>query len=123
MRRSVWKSFFTFVLVLVLTVGTVATLSMATAAKAETAPARYSQQVREFQPATATELSATIPEESISPLASIGVFALVLSVTGVSCVLYLRARRKERGAKAQPARRYVPRADMTFSEVASTRRV
>ena len=102
MRHGVWKGLFTFVLVLVLTVGTVAALSTATAAKAETAPARYSQKVREAQTSAAvTELSAPVHEESNSPLVSIGVFVLVLAITGLGCTAYLRSRRKEQERKTK----------------------
>ena len=113
MRRGVWKSFFTFVLVLVLTVGTVATLSTATAAKAETAPARYSQRVREARTASATELSAPVYDDS-RPLVSIAAFVLVLAVTGAGCALVLRSRRKEQERRAEtrserPAKRQTQR--------------
>ena len=102
MRHGVWKGIFTFVLVLALTVGTVAALSTATAAKAETAPARYSQKVREAQSsAAATELSAPVNEESNSPLVSMGIFVLVLAVTGFGCAAYLRSRRKEQERKTK----------------------
>ena len=105
MRQGVWKSLFTFVLVLALTVCTVAALSTATAAKAETAPARYAQKVREASQTTqATELSAPVYEDSRSPLVSIGAFVLVLAVTGAGFMLYLRSRRKEQ-ERAQAGRR------------------
>ena len=101
MRHGVWKGIFTFMLVLVLTVCTVAVLSTATAAKAETAPARYSQKVREAQTSAAvTELSAPVYEDS-SPLVSIGAFVLILAVTGAGCTLYLRSRRKEQERKTR----------------------
>ena len=130
MRRGVWKSIFTFVLVLVLTVGTVAALSTATAAKAETAPARYSQKVREAQTPAATELSAPIHEES-RPLVSIGAFALVLAVTGLGCTLYLRSRRKEQERRAaetsgtRAGRRRAQRAavNRAFTATPSIRRI
>ena len=128
MRRGVWKSIFTFVLVLVLTVGTVAALSIATAAKTETAPARYSQKVREAQPASVTELSAPIHEDSGSPLVSIGACVSVLAVTGLGCTLYLRSRRKEQEEKArengrQRNKRRVDRRNGSFTAIPSIRRI
>lgn len=123
MRKSIWKSLLTFVLVLALTVGTVAALSMATAAKAETAPARYSQQVRETQMPPAKELSAALPEEASSPVSGMAAFALVLVISGLGFSLFLVSLRKGRSAAAHSGRRYSPRADMTFSDPVSTKRV
>ncbi len=117
MRHGVWRSILTFVLVLALTVGTVATLSMATAAKAETASVRYSQQVRASQAPEATELSASIPQENLSPAASAGAFALILSIPALGVCLFLRARRRGRSGAVQSGRRYSPRADMAFPRV------
>lgn len=123
MQSRVWKNLLTFVLVLALTIGTVAALSMATAAKTETAPARYSQQVRETQAAPATELSAAIPEETLSPAASLGAFAMILAIPGTGIFLFLRSRRKGRVPARQPGRRYSPRADMAFQNTVSAKRV
>ncbi len=122
MRRSVWKSLLTFVLVLALTVGTVAALSMATAAKAETAPARYSQQVREAQTPPAKELSAALPEESSSPVSGVTAFLMVLVISGLGLSLLLVSQRRNRSA-AHSGRRYSPRADMAFSDPVSTKRI
>lgn len=123
MRRGVWKNLLTFVLVLALTIGAVATLSMATAAKTETAPARYSQQVRETQTPPATELSAAIPEDTLSPAASIGAFAMVLSIPAAGVFLFLRSRKRGRAPVKQSGRRYSPRADMAFQNAVSAKRV
>ncbi len=120
MEHRLWKSALIFILTLVLTVGTIATLSMATAAKTETASAQYSQQVRERQAPAATELSATIPEEGLSPLASAGAFLLILSIPGTGVFLFLRARKKGREA-TRSHRRYSPRADMAFQASAAAR--
>ncbi len=124
MQRSLWKSLLTFVLVLVLTVGTVATLSMATAAKTETAPARYSQQVRETQTPPATELSADVPEAAaLSPAASIGAFAMILAVPAAGFFLFWRSRRKGKAPAQQTGRRYSLKSDMTFQNAAFAKRV
>jgi len=123
MQRPIWKSLLTFVLVLALTIGTVATLSMATAAKTDTAPARYSRQVRETQAPPATELSAAIPEETLSPAASMGAFAMVLAIPAAGIFLFLRSRRKGCVPAKQPGRRYSPRADMAFQNAVSSKRV
>lgn len=116
MEHRAWKNLLTFLLVLALTVVVVSALSMATAAKTETAPARYSQQVRESQAAPASEMTAAVPEESPSAFASLGAFALILVVSGAGVFLFLRAGRQ--GKKAErPRRRYSPRADMAFPRV------
>lgn len=123
MEHRVWKSILTFLLVLALTVGTVAALSMATAAKAGTAPARYSQQVRENQAPPAEELSAVIPEERPSPLKNAAAFALILAVPGLGVVRFFGSRQNagrrgkgRRNADHRP-QRYSPRADMAFPRV------
>lgn len=123
MRKSLWRGLLTFVLVLVLTVGTVAALSMATAAKAETAPARYSQQVREAQTPPATELSASLPEEASSPASGATAFVLVLVISGLGFSLFLVSLQKNRSAAARSGRRYSPRADMAFSDPVSAKRL
>lgn len=114
MQRRIWKNLLTFVLVLILTVGTVAALSMATAAKTETAPARYSQQIQEARAPSATELSAAIPENTLSPVVSVGAFTMILAIPGIGSFLFLRFRRKGRIPEKKPGRRYSPRADMAF---------
>lgn len=121
MGHGILKSVLSFVLVLVLTVVTVSTLSMATAAKTETASVRYSQQVRESQAPQATELSANVPEASASPLVSFGAFALILVVPGSGVWAFLRARKKGRRAAEHEGRRYSPRADMAFSGASSAK--
>ncbi len=122
MQHRVWKNVLTFVLVLVLTVGAVTTLSMATAAKTETAPARYSQQVRESQAPVAAELSADVKEEG-SPVVSLAAFAMVLSIPVSGVFFYLRSRKKGRDPVEKRGRRYSPRADMSFRNVPSVKRV
>lgn len=120
-QRRFWKSLLTFFLVLALTVGTVATLSMATAAKTETAPARYSQEVRESQAQPAVELSAVIPEEVSSPFASIGAFLLVMAVSALAVFLSLRSFQKSRKVGAD--RGYGPGSDRTFQNGRGVRRI
>lgn len=115
MERRLWKSLLTFLLVLVLTIGTVAALSMATAAKTETAPDRYSQQVRENQPPAVTELSAVVSEESLSPWVSIGAFAMILAVPAAGAFLFRKSQRKNR--EARPGKRVSLRSDMTFQSI------
>lgn len=112
MERRFWKNLFTFLLVLALTVATVSVLSTATAARAETAPARYSEEVRSSQAPAATELSAAVEEEKASPLLSIGAFLLALSIPAAGCCVYVKAQRKGKRDAAGQGRRYVPRADM-----------
>lgn len=117
MERRFWKNLFTFLLVLALTVVTVSALSTATAARAETAPARYSQEVRSSRAPAATELSAAVEEEKASPLLSIGAFLLALSIPAAGCCVYVRAQKgsaQKKGKRdaAGQGRRYVPRADM-----------
>ncbi len=123
MEHRILKNLLAFVLVLVLTIGTIAALSMATAAKTETASARYSQQVRESQESTATELSAAVPESGLSPAASIGAFALILLIPAGGLYLFRRSQRKENKSAPQGKRRYSPRADRAFVEPASIKRV
>ncbi len=121
MQRPLWKSLLTFVLVLVLTVGTVAALSMATAAKTETAPARYSQKVRESQALPAEELSADIPGNSLSPAVSVAAFAMILVVPAAGFLFYQRSRKAGRGPADSKGRRYSPRADMAFQNSSLSR--
>ncbi len=107
MQHRFWKSLLAFFLVLVLTIGTVATLSMATAAKTETASVRYSQEVRESQAQTATELSAVVPENNTSPLLSTGAFFLVLVIFSLAVFFTFRSFRMNRQTReaAPPAGR------------------
>lgn len=103
MGRRLWKSLFTFLLVLVLTVGTIAALSMATAAKTEDAPDRYSRQIHANDPAV-TELSAVVPEEETSPWLSMGAFALILAVPAAGAfVLYRNRKSGARSPRVAPA--------------------
>lgn len=90
MRKRLFKSLFTFLLVLVLTVGTIAALSMATAAKTETATDRYTKELRATQPAV-TELSAVIEKEQPSVWLSMGAFALILTVPAGGAFVYFRS--------------------------------
>lgn len=114
MKRVVLKNFFSFLLVLVLTIGTVATLSMATAAKTESALVKYSQQIRENQAEQATELSVAVPEERLSPAASIFAFAVILAVPATVVLVFTRSRRQGKAPAKTQVRRYSPRADMAF---------
>lgn len=94
MQRQIWRNFLSFLLVLVLTVGTVATLSMVTSAKTETASEKYSQQVREAQAESAKELSASIPDDEPSALASLIAFALIITVPGGIVLFAVRSEKK-----------------------------
>lgn len=118
MERRLWKSLLTFLLVLVLTIGTIAALSMATAGKTETAPDRYSQQVRENQPPAVTELSAVVQEEKFPTMASIAAFAMILAVPATGAWLFRRSQKKSREQK-KPEKRVSLRADMTFQGIGS----
>lgn len=120
MQHRFWKSLLTFFLVLVLTIAAVAALSMVTAAKTETAPIRYSQQVRENQAEPATELSAVVPEEPSSSFANVAAFLLVISVSFLAVFFTYRSFRK---SQAAPKRSYSPEADRTFQNAGSVRRV
>lgn len=113
MKRTVLENFFSFLLVLVLTIGTVATLSMATSAKTETASDRYSQQVRESQSAKVTELSVAVPENEVSPTAGVLAFGVILAVPATVVLVFARSNGKGKSPK-KAARRYTPRADMAF---------
>lgn len=122
MEHRIFRSVITFLLTLVLTIGVISVLSMATAAKTETAPARYSQEVRENQEPPVTELSAPVQEETVSPFLSIGAFVLVLGGLGTGVFLLARFGGKSGKKAAQPEkRRYSPRADMTFRNTATVR--
>ncbi len=123
MEHRILKNLLTFVLVLALTIGTIAALSMATAAKTETASARYSQQIRESQESAVTELSAAIPENGLSPAASVGAFALILLIPAGGLYLFRRSQRKGKKQMPQGKRRYSPRADMAFAGSTSVKRV
>lgn len=101
MGRRLFKSLFTFLLVLVLTIGTIAALSMATAAKTETATDRYAKELRASQPAV-TELSAVVEEEQPSPWLSMGAFALILAVPACGALVYSRSGSSNRQNAAKP---------------------
>lgn len=121
-QRKTWKNVLSFLLVLALTIGTVAALSMVTQAKTETAPAEYSQQIRQEENAEVTELSAAIPEaESTSPLASIGAFLLLLAIPVAGLLIFCKARKRGHSYQEQAHRRYSPRSDMAFQGVMSAR--
>lgn len=114
MKRMVLKNLFSFLIVFALTVGTVATLSMVTSAKTETASEKYSQQVRENRDVQVTELSASIPEETVSPVEGVIAFAFILAIPTVVTVVVSRSRVNEKAGKSRTVRRYSPRADMAF---------
>lgn len=118
MERRLWKSLLTFLLVLVLTIGTIAALSMATAGKTETAPDRYSKQVRENQAPAVTEVSAVVQEENFPTFASVAAFAMILAVPAGGAYLFRRSQKKSRGQR-KPEKRVSLRADMTFQNAGS----
>lgn len=95
MGRQVAKNLLTFVLVLVLTVGTVSLLSRITSAKAESAPERYSQEVRSAKSSGVTEITVQSQEDQVSPLVGTAAFLGVLAVTGGVTVAVIRSQRKE----------------------------
>ncbi len=122
MEHRLLKSVAAFLLTLALTAGAVAALSMATEAKSGTAPARYVQEVQENQTSiSATELSASIPEEKVPSLASAGAFALILSIPAAGVYLFFRARKQGRKVEKQQGSRYSPKADRSFRVSVRTR--
>lgn len=102
MGRRLWKSLFTFLLTLVLTIGTIAALSMATAAKTETASEHYAKELRSTRPAV-TELTAVVEQEQPSTWLSMGAFAAILAVPAVGVVFYGRSAKKNGAPTAKPA--------------------
>ena len=118
MERRLWKSLLTFLLVLVLTIGTVAALSMATAGKTELSSARSVQQVTEQQAPAVTEVSAVVREEKFPMAPSIAAFAMILAVPATGVWLIGRSQKKSRGQK-QPEKRVSLRADRTFQRLGS----
>lgn len=117
MGRRLWKSLLTFLLVLVLTIGTIAALSMATAGKTELTPARSSQQVKEQQTPAVTEVSAVVREENFPTAASIAAFAMILAVPAAG-VWFLGRSQKNREQK-KPEKRVSMRSDRTFQSLGS----
>lgn len=111
MKSPFLRGLLSFFLVLVLTVAAVATLSTATAARSPDASARYVQEQRGREETQPAEISARLREEGLSPLLSVGAFALVLVVPGGALFFHQRAKRQGRTGSS---RRYVPRADMSF---------
>lgn len=118
MERRLWKSLLTFLLVLVLTIGTVAALSMATAGKTELSSARSSGQAAEQQTPAVTEVSAVVREENFPTVASIAAFAMILAVPATGCWLLGRSQKKNREQK-KPEKRVSLRSDRTFQSLGS----
>ena len=109
MRTKTLKNFLSFLLVLVLTVCTVAALSMVT--RAQTDPALPA--VEESIPVA--ELSASVPQQPMvaSPWVCVGAFLLMMLLVAVGLGCY--RREKSRGNRGSQGRHsYVPRADMAF---------
>ena len=109
MRKKTLKNFLSFLLVLVLTVCTVAALSMVT--RAQTDPALPA--VEESIPVA--ELSASVPQQPMvaSPWVCVGAFLLMMLLVAVGLGCY--RREKSRGHRGSQGRHsYVPRADMAF---------
>lgn len=124
MKHSAIKGVITFLLVLVLTVCTVAALSMVTQAKTETASERYVQEVRTGQSQEVNELSAAAPEGKASPLASLGGVLLLLSIPCAGLLIFRSAMRRGKDLRKQLGRRrYSPRADMAFQTLSTKERV
>lgn len=108
MRRGFLKNLLAFLLVLVLTLGTVAVLSAATRLGPDAAE-RYSKQVRKEEPQV-EELSAPVQAwDAFSVVESIGGFLLILVVAGGSGLLVLRGKRK--GTSSHTGQAYHPRKD------------
>lgn len=109
MRKKTLKNLLSFLLVLVLTVCTVAALSMVTEAKTDpTLPV-----VEESVPVT--ELSASISQPMVaSPLVCVGGFLLILAIVVFGLTLYRKDKLRGK-ATPQGKRSYVPRADMSFA--------
>ena len=95
MGRHVVRNLLTFALVLVLTLGTVSLLSRVTSANAQSAPERYSQEVRSAKSSGVTEITAQVREEGVSPLVGTAAFLGVLAVTGSVTAAVIRSQRKQ----------------------------
>lgn len=117
MERRLWKSLLTFLLVLVLTIATVAALSMATAGKTELSSARSAQQMRENQAPAVTEVSAVVREEQFPTFASIAAFAMILAVPAAG--VWLLGRSQKGREQKKPEKRVNLRADRTFQRIGS----
>lgn len=109
------KNLLSFLLVLALTIGAVAALSMATQAKTDNIP--VASHAAEVKTKEVAELSAAIPEaEAVSsPIASVGAFILLLSIPVSGLLIYLKARQRGKDYRDNAAgRRYSPKADMSL---------
>lgn len=125
MNRKFCRSVISFLLVFVLTVLVVGTLSRATTAEAETAPARYSEDLRKSRGEPAEEELAeektalSAPVAAASPVGSAGAFVLVLAVGGAGFAVFLVSQRGAKNRPARSGRGYSPRADMCSRRAAS----
>lgn len=113
MKRVVLKNFFSFVLVLALTIGTVAALSMVTSAKTETAAVEYSRRVREAQADRGAEISVQVEDGVASKMSGVVVFGFILAVPATALLVTSRTGGKNT-AKKQTNRRCNTRAESLF---------
>ena len=108
MRKKLWNNFLSFLLALVLTVGTVATLSAVSQARTQHVLPVVEESV------SAAELSASVSRPlAASPLVCIGAFLLILAIVAVGLTLYRREKRRGKRT-SQGNQSYIPRADMSF---------
>lgn len=111
MKRIVLKNFFSFTIVLALTIGTVAALSMVTSAKTETAAVEYSRRVREARADRDNEISVQVEDGGSSRVAGVAVFSVILVVPATAMLVFNRTGGKNT-AEMQKNRRCGTRADI-----------
>ena len=108
MRKRTLRNLMSFLLVLVLTVCTVAALSIVT--RAQTTP-NLPEVAESVQ---AAEITASVPSQWVaSPLICAGAFLAMLVIVAVGLAIY-RRERCHGTASSQGRRRYIPKADMAF---------
>lgn len=109
MRKRTLRNLLSFLLVLVLTVCTVAALSIVT--RAQTATASLPAVEESVQ---AAQITASVPTQWVaSPLACVGGFLGMLAIVAIGLAIY-RWERCRGKATSQGNRKYIPKADMAF---------
>ncbi len=109
MRKKTLRNLLSFLLVLVLTVCTVAALSIVT--RAQTATASLPAVEESVQ---AAQITASVPTEWVaSPLICAGGFLGMLAIVAIGLAIYRRERCRGKET-SQGNRKYIPKADMAF---------
>lgn len=113
------KGILTFILVLIVTAGIIFALSSASKSGLNNVSAAEVGITETVGEETQQQLSAVIKEEAGFSLASFGAFALLLVFPSAFIVFLMRRKKRNPEAVYASGRRYNPKAEVAFKNIAS----